>query len=133
MCELRQFRIRCSTSTALENELAETKAQLALCIIELDQTKAQLDRSNDNIFDLEDEINDVKNECNEAINRMDDAQDRFIEEHNARLAAESNLAIALQALAELRETHAAVLQELDELSAAVQVADQFIGIGIDAT
>jgi hypothetical protein len=35
--------------------------------------------------------------------------------------------------AELRETHAAVLQELDELSAAVQVADQFIGIGIDAT
>ena len=137
MCELRQFRIRCSTSTALENELAETKAQLALCIIELDQTKAQLDRSNDNIFDLEDEINDVKNERNEAINRMDDAQDRFIEEHhdNARLrvAAESNLAIALQALAELRETHAAVLQELDELSAAVQVADQFIGIGIDAT
>jgi uncharacterized protein (DUF3084 family) len=113
--------------------LAETKAQLALCIIELDQTKAQLDRSNDNIFDLEDEINDVKNERNEAINRMDDAQDRFIEEHNARLAAESNLAIALQALAELRETHAAVLQELDELSAAVQVADQFIGIGIDAT
>jgi predicted nucleic acid-binding Zn-ribbon protein len=109
--------------------LAETKAQLALCIIELDQTKAQLDRSNDNIFDLEDEINDVKNERNEAINRMDDAQDRFIEEHhdNARLrvAAESNLAIALQALAELRETHAAVLQELDELSAAVQVADQF--------
>jgi uncharacterized protein (DUF3084 family) len=101
--------------------LAETKAQLALCIIELDQTKAQLDRSNDNIFDLEDEINDVKNERNEAINRMDDAQDRFIEEHNARLAAESNLAIALQALAEsrLREIHAAELQELDELSAAV--------------
>ncbi len=64
---------------------------------------------------------------------MDDAHDRFIEEHKARLAAESNLAIALQVLAELRETHAAVLQELDELSAAVQVADQFIGIGIDAT
>jgi aryl carrier-like protein len=63
---------------------------------------------------------------------MDDAQDKFIEEHRARLAAESNLAIALQALAELRETHAAVLQELDELSAAVQVADQFIGIGIDS-
>jgi hypothetical protein len=63
-------------------------------------------------------------------------QDRFIEEHKVRLAAESNLAIALQALAELRETHAAVLQEPDELSAAVssvQLADQFIGIGIDAT
>jgi hypothetical protein len=60
---------------------------------------------------------------NEAINRMDDAsaQDKFIEEHRALLAAESNLAIALQALAEsrLRETHAAELQELDELSAAV--------------
>ncbi len=27
----------------------------------------------------------------------------------------------------------AVLQEVDELSAAVQVADEFIGIGIDAT
>ncbi len=64
---------------------------------------------------------------------MDDAQDRFIEEHNALLAAESNLAIALQTLAVLRETHAAVLQELDDLSAVVQVADQFIGIGIDAT
>ncbi len=49
------------------------------------------------------------------------------------LAAESNRAIALKALAELRETHAAVLQEPDELSVAVQVADQFIGIGIDAT
>jgi hypothetical protein len=70
----------------------------------------------------------------QAINRMDNAQDKFIEEHKARLAAESNLAIAgLQVLAELRETHAAVLQELDELSAAVQVADQFIGIGIDST
>jgi hypothetical protein len=64
---------------------------------------------------------------------MDDAEVKFIEEHRARLAAESNLAIALQTLAELRETHAAVLQELDEMSAAVQVADQFIGIGIDST
>jgi hypothetical protein len=64
---------------------------------------------------------------------MDDAQDKFIKEHRALLAAESNLVIALQALDELRETHAAVLQELDELSAAVQVADQFIGIGIDST
>jgi chromosome segregation ATPase len=127
MCELRQFRIRCSMSTFLENELAATKAQLALCSLELDQTKAQLDRSKDNIFELEDEINDVKSDCNEAINRKDDAQDRFIEEHNARLAAESNLVIALQALADLRETHAAVLQEVDELSAAVQVTNQFIG------
>ncbi len=120
-------------STALEKKLADAKAQLALCSLELDQTKAQLDRSNDNIFDLEEEITDVKNESNEAINQMDDAQDRFIEEHKVWLGAESNLAIALQALAELRETHAAVLQELDELSSVVQVADQFIGIGIDAT
>ncbi len=64
---------------------------------------------------------------------LDDAQHKFIEEHNAQLAAESNLAIALQALAVLHETHAAVLQELDELSAVVQVADQFVGISIDAT
>ncbi len=66
---------------------------------------------------------------------IDDAQEKIIEEYGAsgRLAAESNfrVAIALQALAELREIHGAVLQELDELSAAVQVADQFIGIGID--
>ncbi len=73
---------------------------------------------------------DVKNERDEAINRMDDAQDRFIEERKARLAAESNLTMHFAALAELRETHAAVLQELDELSAAVQVTDQFIGICI---
>ncbi len=92
-------------------------------------------------FVLEEEITDVKNVLNEAINRMDDVQDRFIEEHMARLSAESNLAIAMQAL-----RHAcwvawdsryccgsAVLQELDELSAAVQVADQFIGIGVDST
>ncbi len=59
-------------------------------------------------------------------------QDKFIEEHRGRLAAESNLAIALPALAELRETHAAVLQELDELSAAVQLADQFIASSIDS-
>jgi hypothetical protein len=63
---------------------------------------------------------------------MDEAQDKFIEEHMAQLAAESNLATALQALAELRETHAAVLQELDEFSSAVQVADQFIGSSIDS-
>jgi hypothetical protein len=66
---------------------------------------------------------------------MDYAQDKFIEEHRARLAAESNLTITLQALAELRETHAAVLQVLDELtqlSAAVQVADQFICSSIDS-
>jgi hypothetical protein len=47
---------------------------------------------------LEEEITDVKNVLNEAINRMDDVQDRFIEEHMARLSAESNLAIAMQAL-----------------------------------
>ncbi len=98
MCELLQFRIRCSMSTTLKNELAETKAQLALCSLKLDQTKAQLDCSNNNILDLEDEITDFKKRPNEAINQMDDAQERFIEEHKARLAAESNLAIALQAL-----------------------------------
>jgi hypothetical protein len=39
MCELLQFRIRCSMSTALENEFADTpaKAQIALCSLELDQ------------------------------------------------------------------------------------------------
>jgi hypothetical protein len=47
---------------------------------------------------------------------MDYAQDKFIEEHRALPAAESNLAIALQVPAELFETHAAVLQELDKLS-----------------
>jgi hypothetical protein len=35
MCELRRFRIRCFMSTALENEFADTKAQLALCSLEL--------------------------------------------------------------------------------------------------
>jgi hypothetical protein len=119
--------------TALENELAETKAQLTLCSLELDQNKAQLNLSNDNNVDLEEEIIYVRIERNEAINRMDDAQDKFIEEHRVQLAAESNLAIALQVLAELRETHAAVLQELEELSAAaVQVADQFLGSSIDS-
>jgi hypothetical protein len=39
----------------------------------------------------------------------------------------------MQALAELRATHAAVLQELDELSADVQVEDQLIGSSIDST
>jgi hypothetical protein len=41
-------------SNALENELTETKAQLTLCSLELDQTKVQLDLINDNIFVLED-------------------------------------------------------------------------------
>jgi hypothetical protein len=49
-------------STALENELAETKAQLTLCRLELDQTKAELDLSNDNNVDLEEEITYVKND-----------------------------------------------------------------------
>ncbi len=35
-------------STALENELALTKAQLTLCSLKLDQTKAQLELSNNN-------------------------------------------------------------------------------------
>jgi hypothetical protein len=41
-------------STALENDLTETKAQLTLCSLKLDQleTKAQLDLINDNIFVL---------------------------------------------------------------------------------
>ncbi len=98
----------------------------------MDQTKAQLDLSNDKNVDLEEEIIYVRNAHNEAINQMDNAQDKFIEEHRAQLAAESNLSIALQALAELCETHAAVLQELDKLSAAVQVADQFMGSSIDS-
>ncbi len=118
--------------TTLENELAETKAQLTLYSLKLDQTKAQLNLSNDNNVDLKEEIIYVRIERNGALNRMDDAKDKFIEEHRVRLAAESNLAIALQALAEVRETHAAVLQELDELSAAVQVADQFLGNSIDS-
>ncbi len=50
MCELRHFRIRCSMSTTLENELFDTKAQLVLCSLKLDLTKAQLDRSSDNIL-----------------------------------------------------------------------------------
>ncbi len=54
-------------------------------------------------------------------------------ENYAVFRENKRLGHALHALAELRETYAAVLQELDELSAAVQVADQFIGIGIDLT
>ena len=64
---------------------------------------------------------------------MDDAQDRFIEEHNARASARLALAADSESNLAIAETHAAVLQELDELSAAVQVADQSIAIGIDAT
>ncbi len=60
MCELLQFRIRCSLSTTLENELTETKAQLTLCSLKLNQIKAQLDLCNDNIFDLEEQITDVE-------------------------------------------------------------------------
>ncbi len=67
-------------STALENKLAETKAQLTLCSLELDQTKAQLNLSNDNKVDLEEEITYVKNKHNKAMtNHMDNAQDTFIE------------------------------------------------------
>ncbi len=55
MCELLQFRIRCM-STALENELTETKAQHTFWSLKLDQTKAQLDLRviNDKNFVLED-------------------------------------------------------------------------------
>jgi hypothetical protein len=67
-------------STALEKELAETKAQLTLCILKLDQSKAQLKLSKDENVDLEEEITSFENECNEAINRMDDAQDKCIED-----------------------------------------------------
>jgi hypothetical protein len=101
--------------------------------LELDQTKAQCNLSNDNNVDLEEEILYVRNECYEAINRMDDAQDKFLEEHaSMALAADSNLTIDLQALAELRETYAALLQELDKLSAAVQVENQLIGSSIES-
>jgi hypothetical protein len=92
-------------STPLEKELAETKAQLTL--------------SNTSNADLQDAIAFAETERDVALELRHDAFDMVAEEHAARLAVEAKLAIALRELATLRATHAAVLEELDDLRTAV--------------